>query len=146
MMTEEKALTGFGGGIHCSMAVLGEVAGLIGMDEEEAKKLGSAFGDGMGHGGVCGCVTGAYMALGLRFGNWEEGQTEQMAILSEKKAEFERRFTEKFKSVICPEILGGLNPAKPEEKAVIVEKGLMKTTCAPAVCAAAEILKELLDA
>lgn len=144
-MTQEKAFTGFGSGICCSMAVFGEMAPRLGLDETQAKKIAAGFGGGMDHAGACGCVTGALMALGLKYGNSAPGEMEQMHIFREKKMEFEKKFTERFNSLVCPEILGGLDPAVPEQKAVIIEKGLMNSTCAAAVCAACEILEEIFD-
>ena len=145
MMNEEKALNGFGAGINCTMAVFGELAPEFGLQEEQARRIASAFGSGMGCGNTCGCVSGALMALGLAFGADGAGQGEKAQMLSEKKAEFEKLFKVKFGSVICCEMLGGLNPSIPEQLAEIVEKSLMPKVCAPAVCAACEIVRDLLD-
>lgn len=144
-MTEEKALNGFGTGVCCSMAVFGELAPEVGVSEETAKKIASAFGSGLGCGSICGCVMGALMALGLAVGPDGAGQGEKAQLLSEKKAEFEKRFTEKFGSTVCPKMLGGLDPAVPEQLGQIVEQGLMAKICAPAVCFACETVRDILD-
>ncbi|MBQ8830786.1 MAG: C_GCAxxG_C_C family protein [Oscillospiraceae bacterium] len=145
MMDKEKALNGFGTGINCAMAVFGELAPELGLPEEQARKIASAFGSGMGRGNTCGCVSGALMALGLAFGADGAGQSEKAQQLSEKKSEFEKLFIEKFGSLTCCEMLGGLNPSVPEQLADIVEKGLMPQICAPAVCFACETVMELID-
>ena len=145
-MTPEKALTGFGSGISCAMAVFGELAPELGLDELTAKKIAAGFGSGLGNGGTCGCVTGALMALGLKYGNCVPGDMEQAAIFKAKRAEFEQKFTEKYGSLVCAEILGGINPTVPEDKEVMLKEGLMPKICAPAVCTACEILKEMFDA
>ena len=92
---------------------------------------------------LCGCVTGAYMALGLTYGNSVPGEVEKIALLKKKKAEFERRFAERWGSLECTKMLGGLDPARPEELKAAVERGLFQSVCAPAVCDACAILKEL---
>ena len=144
-MTPEKALKGFGSGINCAMLVFSNCASGTGLDEKTAMKIAAGFGGGMGHGNVCGCVTGALMALGMKYGNCEPGDRTQMAIFNEKKKLFEEKFTEKFGSVICREMQGGLDPNSPAEAAKIAEKGLTLTVCAPAVCEACKILKEIMD-
>ena len=98
----------------------------------------------MGLASACGCVSGALMAIGYKYGNCEPGQTEQMARFNEKKRAFLQAFKERFGSTQCVAMLGGLDPAVPEQRAEIAQKGLMKSLCAPAVCAAVEILEDIL--
>ena len=144
VLESEKVFSNFGQGINCCMQVFSAVAEDIGISEEEAKKIGAGFGGGMGLASTCGCVTGALMALGYKYGNFEPGQSEQMALFNSKKKEFLEAFRARFGDTQCVALLGGLNPAVPEQKAQIGEKGLMKSVCAPAVCAAVEILKGIL--
>ncbi len=136
-ITEEKAFEGFMNGTNCCMEVFSQTAELLGFDVDTACNIAAALGAGMGLGSTCGCVTGAFMALGFKYGAGDE--------LDAKKAEFVEKFTAQFKSCNCPEILGGLNPAIGADMAVMMEKELMKTICAPAVCAACAIVKELID-
>ncbi len=101
------------------------------------------FGGGMGQGCVCGCVTGAYMALGLILGSRQGVTRETEAVMAKKKA-FEERFLEKYDSLTCAGLLGyDLN--LPEERAIVMEKGLMTTLCPGAVRDAIEIARELID-
>ena len=125
------------------MLVFGEAAHGLGIDEATARRIASCFGSGMEHAGLCGCVTGAYMALGLKYGNAAPGEADKIALLKEKKAEFERRFAERWGSLECTKMLGGLDPAHHEELKAAVERGLFQSVCAPAVCNACAILKEL---
>lgn len=142
-MTEQQAIDNQLHGISCSMSVFGETAERLGLDRELAYRIASGFGGGMGYGSVCGCVTGAYMALGATFGNDPLGRAKAMETLRQKKAEFDKRFSEQFGSLLCSEILEGLNPAVPEERAIIMERGLMQSICPVAICAACEIVAEL---
>ncbi|MDO4834802.1 MAG: C-GCAxxG-C-C family protein [Bacillota bacterium] len=143
-LENDAVFDNFGQGINCCMQVFSAVAEEIGFSEAEAKKIGAGFGGGMGLGGTCGCVTGALMAIGCKYGNFEPGQTEEMELFNGKKKEFLDEFRAQVGDTQCIELLGGLNPAVPEQKAQIVEKGLMKTICAPAVCTTVEILEEIL--
>ena len=53
-------------GYNCAQAVLMAYLDKLNLDEEMVKKLGSAFGSGMGGlKGTCGAVVGANIALGL---------------------------------------------------------------------------------
>ena len=143
MLKEEEVLQGFFAGVCCSMQVFGEAARVQGLDEAAARRIASCFGSGMEQAGLCGCVTGAYMALGLKYGNSAPGEVEKIALLKKKKAEFERRFAERWGSLECTKMLGGLDPARPDELKTAVERGFFQSVCAPAVCDACEILKEL---
>ena len=143
MLKEEEVLQGFFAGVCCSMQVFGEAAREQGFDEATVRRIASCFGSGMEHAGLCGCVTGAYMALGLKYGNAAPGEADKIALLKEKKAEFERRFVERWGSLECTKMLGGLDPADPKELQAAADGGLFAGVCAPAVCSACEILKEL---
>lgn len=53
-------------GYNCAQAVLMAYKDRLNLDEEMIKKLGSAFGSGMGGlKGTCGAIVGANIALGL---------------------------------------------------------------------------------
>lgn len=143
-MTEEKALQNFGGGIDCSQVVLSAVAENLGMDEKTALKISAAFGGGIWQGQTCGCVTGALMAIGLKYGHSAIGDEETKNMLLAKKAEFEAVFTKENKSLICKEILK-YDLSKPEEMEKIKEKKLLETLCPKLVCSTCEILERILD-
>lgn len=85
-MTQDKALECFGGGLDCSQVVFGYGAELLGEDKEKAVKIAAAFGGGMWNGETCGCVTGALMALGLKYGHCKLGDEEtKNALLLKRK-------------------------------------------------------------
>lgn len=143
-MTLEKASWRlFEQGYNCAQAVFSHAAEDLGLDEEEALKIASGFGGGMMLGEVCGCVTGALMALGLKYGFSEPNDSVGKGIATEKTMEFLRKFKEKNGAHRCKELLG-LDISKPEEKAKIVEEGIIAQKCPGFVCSACEILDELL--
>ncbi|MEG0830058.1 MAG: C-GCAxxG-C-C family protein [Anaerovoracaceae bacterium] len=142
-MTKEKALAGFGGGIDCSQAVLSHAAPKVGLDEEIGAKLGAAFGGGLWRGETCGCVAGAMMALGLKYGNSKPNQGEVKEKFLAKKAEFEEKFIAEHKTLICNELLNH-DISKPGELEKIMEEGLFEKVCAGLVCSTCRILDEML--
>jgi C_GCAxxG_C_C family probable redox protein len=142
-ISEEIACEFFKQGIDCSQVVLGYAAEKLDICSEKALKISAAFGGGMWSGRTCGCVTGALMALGLKYGYSEPGSTEQKNILLGKKTEFEQKFIAENKSVVCKEILG-YDLSKPEEMNQIMEKNLLFTICPKAACSACRILDEMI--
>ena len=68
MKKSEAALASFVEGFSCSQSVLSAFAAEMGLEKEIALKVAGSFGGGMGRmGGTCGAVTGAFMAIGLRY-------------------------------------------------------------------------------
>lgn len=142
-LTEQKITELFQQGIDCSQIVMGHAANKLGICPDKALKISAAFGGGMWGGRTCGCVTGALMALGLKYGYSEPQSTEQKNILQAKKAEFEERFAKENGSVVCRHVLG-YDLSKPEEMAKIMEQNLLFTICPKAVASACKILDEIL--
>lgn len=106
MLNEDEVNLLFDQGFDCSQIVLGEVADRLGMSKKQAYKVASCFGIGMAQGGVCGAVTGALMAIGLKYGNTEPGDIQRKKRLFDVRDEFIGRFTEINGMVNCPELLG----------------------------------------
>lgn len=66
MTKKELAVQYKRSGFNCSQAVIAAYADELGLDIETAKKLGAAFGAGMGGmRGNCGALCGAQTVLGL---------------------------------------------------------------------------------
>jgi C_GCAxxG_C_C family probable redox protein len=131
-------------GFNCSQAVLSAFAPDLGLDRETALRVSGAFGAGMGRTGqTCGVVSGALMAIGLKYGsiNPEDKTTKEQVYA------LVREFVEQFKArngtTLCPELLG-YDIGTPEGLQAVREKGLVATVCTPAVQDAAEILERLL--
>ena len=112
----EKAVELFKGGYNCAQAVFVTYADLFRVDREQASKLSSSFGGGVGGmREVCGATSGMFMVAGLYNGTVKASDKEG------KKANYEvvQFLAEKFKdengSIICGQLLG-LRPGLPEEK------------------------------
>lgn len=142
-ITEIFACKCFETGVDAAQITFGHCAEKLGFDEKTAMKIASAFGGGMWNGETCGCVVGALMALGYKFGTDAPEQKEAKKALLAKKEEFEEEFKKQNGSLLCREILG-YDLSTPEGKDKIREKGLLYTICPKAVVTACKILDEIL--
>lgn len=127
-MTREEIVGRFGKGLDCSQVVLMRFADELGYDEEELARMASAFGGGMFHGDTCGCVTGALMALGMKYGHDGPNEWEKKAAVMKKTAEFETAFAERCGSLYCRE-LTGFDFAVPGEVEKARASGVMLEKC-----------------
>lgn len=91
-------------GCNCAQIVFSYFAEKNDLDINKALKITSAFGGGMGKGDVCGAITGAYMALGLIYGN--DLENSDRSILKEKIKEFDLEFQKISMERRCEDILG----------------------------------------
>ena len=132
-----------GQGFHCSQAVVMHACEVLGLDRDLLLKVSGGLGGGCFHGDVCGCVSGAIMAIGAVYGYNQPYSKEQNAILVSKLKEFEAKFEEKHGSLLCRELLGGYSFADPEQAKAIMTQGLTKN-CPALVASACEILDEII--
>lgn len=142
-MTEDKARECYIGGIDCSQVVFGDAAERLGFDKETARKISACFGGGMFRGERCGCVTGALMAIGLKYGHCIEGDQETKAEMMGILKEFTDAFEEENGSLICKELIK-YDVSKPEEMQAALESGIMFELCPKLAVSACEILEDLL--
>ena len=93
-------------GYACSQAVLMTYAEEYGIPVDAAKKIASTFGGGMGRLRLtCGALTGAFMVLGLEYGNVEPRDMDTKLGAYEKVRETARRFEELHGSTECRALL-----------------------------------------
>ena len=143
MTRAETALSQFQEGFNCSQAILSAYAGQFGLDEETALKLAAGFGGGMGRmAETCGAVTGAFMVLGLRFGEACPDRDAKERIYGRVR-EFADRFKARNGSLVCRDLLGR-DISVPENLQLARETYLFSTNCPKFVRDACEILEELL--
>ena len=131
-----QAVKLFEEGYVCSQAVFAAFSPELGLEKEQALKIGACFGSGMRKGEVCGACTGALMALGLKYGESKEKSNETC-----------KRFLDEFESkngsYICNDLLGCDIRTK-EGVAFAVENSLFKELCPKMVESAAKITKEMI--
>lgn len=139
----EKAKETFGKKFHCSQAVLSAFAMECGITEEQALKLGGCFGGGMCKGEVCGAVTGALMAIGLKYGQCKVEDLEARKITNDKTIEMMERFKQENGSYLCKDLLG-YDISNPDDLKIIIEKELFTKFCPIMVESATKIVEEIM--
>ena len=146
MTRADDATACFNRGFNCAQSVLSSFCERYGMSKEEAFKVSCAFGAGMGRmAGTCGAVTGALMALGLKYGKYEEGDEAAKEKTYALTQEFARRFRERNGSIICRELLQGIDMGTPEGMKAFKDRGLHAKLCSKYVRDATEIVEQLLE-
>lgn len=102
----EQALSYFKEGYACSQAVAVTFAEAMGYDKRTAGALASGFGGGMGRlRRTCGAVTGAYMAIGLKYGDMPRADNEQKLQVYRYVRECNKRFEAIHGSSVCKDLL-----------------------------------------
>jgi C_GCAxxG_C_C family probable redox protein len=100
----EKAVSFFKAGFICSESVLMAMQDYLGLERNPS--IATGFGGGIGRkGSVCGAVTGAILAINLKYGRrkLEENDIKEKAF--SKALEFYNKFEEKMGSAICYDII-----------------------------------------
>ena len=143
-MNEQQVLKAFSEGFDCSQVVLSSVAKDLGIDEIIAKKISACFGGGMFCGSTCGAVTGALMAIGLKYGHSIPDTPHIKEQNISKLIEFRGKFLQKYDSVICKDLLG-YDLTNSEDMKKIQEEELLTTFCPKLVSDVIVILKEILQ-
>ena len=128
-------------GYNCAQSVFIAFCDLTGFSKEEAAKISSTFGAGIGgYREVCGAVSGMAMVLGRLYGY--DSPTDQDA----KKNVYNNingllsRFEEKNGSIICREILK--NPPSDPAPSPRTAEYYASRPCARMVYTAASLLEE----
>lgn len=137
----EKAKELFKQGYNCSQAVLGVFCEELGLDFDTAMKIASSFGGGMGRmREVCGTVSGMFMAAGLAFSTSDNNKAEQYKIVQE----LAKRFKDKNGSIICRELLQGVESSTSPIPSERTETYYKKRPCIELVGDSVEIFEEFL--
>ena len=145
MNNVEKAVSLFMNGFRCSQAILSTYGTQFGLKPEIALKLASPFGAGMGSlGNTCGAITGAYMVLGLKFGNTKASEIKKKEKAYEVVKEFVKRFKSRNDTIFCRELLN-CDISTPEGRNKAIEEKLFIELCPKFVQDSAEILEEILQ-
>lgn len=104
---EKRARELFRSGYNCAQSVFCTFCDETGMKFEDALKLSSSFGGGMGRlREVCGAVSAMFMIAGILYGYTSPNNDEikgQHYTLIQELAE---KFKQKYDTIICRELLG----------------------------------------
>lgn len=139
----EKAKELFKSGYNCSQAVLGVFCEELGLNFETAMKISSSFGGGMGRmREVCGTVSGMFMAAGLMFGEPDNSNPSAKGELYKRIQELAGKFKEQNGSIICRELLQGVESSTSPTPSERTESYYKKRPCVDLVGDAVEIFEE----
>lgn len=139
----QTAVERFNNGYNCSQSVLSSYSEQFGLDCEKAFRVATGFGGGMCMAGTCGAVTGAFMVLGLKYGNSTAQDLHAKDKTYERVSQFTDRFMRRNESVECEQLLG-CDISTPEGMKQAQDEGLFTSVCPRMVQDAAEILEEML--
>ncbi|MFA5972383.1 MAG: C-GCAxxG-C-C family protein [Lentimicrobiaceae bacterium] len=142
----EKALSLFDNNFNCAQSVLTSFAEELGLTEDELLRVSSAFGGGIGRQQfTCGAVTGAAMALGLKFGKGKNDSDDKKQLTYDKTIELFDEFTRLNGSTICRKLLNDLDMRDEKQHAEIEAQNLFHTNCRKYVVDAVKITEQIIS-
>jgi C_GCAxxG_C_C family probable redox protein len=146
MNKQQQASDYFQNSFNCSQSVFTVFATDYGIPEDDSLRIACAFGAGMGRQQyTCGAVTGALMAIGLKYGKGRNDDESRKKETYEKALEFLTEFKKIHGSVNCRELLRGLNMNNPDDFKKIKEANLFETLCGQYVEDAVAITEKLIS-
>ena len=135
----------FRSGYNCAQSVVLAFFDVTGLDDKTAAMLTSSFGGGLGRmREVCGAVSGAAMVLGLVKGYADPEDREAKKAHYARVQEFARRFKDQNGSIICRELLAGVQTSEGGVPEARTDAYYQKRPCAELCRRAAEILEKML--
>jgi C_GCAxxG_C_C family probable redox protein len=140
----EAAVATFRQHFNCSQAVLSAFAEELGLNRDAALRVAAGFGGGMGRmGATCGAVTGAIVALGLKYGATRSDDLAAKEKTHELVRELARRFQQQHGSLQCRELIG-CDISTPENYQRARQQQVFVNLCPNYVRAATAIAEQLL--
>ena len=142
----ERARELFCQGYNCAQAVLCAFGDVTGLDRDAAARLASSFGGGLGRlREVCGAVSSAAIVLGIARGYDDPTDPEAKKNHYRLIQDFAERFTEANGSIICRELLSGVEATIGGAPEVRTEAYYAARPCPNLVASAAQLLDRMLD-
>jgi len=133
------AASRFMSGFNCAESVLLTLAEHQGIESPLIPKIATPFGGGIARSSsLCGCVTGALMDIGIKYGRVRETEDRLKAYAA--ATNFMKAFERRFGSIICYELIG-CDFRTPEGHKRFEE--LRESRCANFVKGAVEIMLEM---
>ena len=133
-------------GYNCAQAVLCAFCDVTGLSVDDAARTASSFGGGLGRlREVCGTVSGAALVLGIAKGYADPTDFEAKKAHYRLVQEFARRFREQNGSIVCRELLSGVDAAAGGDPEARTPEYYKKRPCPNLAWQAAHILDEMLQ-
>ncbi len=131
-------------GCNCAQAVLMAMGDVSGLAPGEACRAACGFGGGMRAGELCGAATGAVMAIGMALGNREPEDAQSRDRAYAAVIAFNRRFKERFGTLVCRELLGA-DSSTPEGKKLLAEHPEKKALCPVLITEAERMARDVIE-
>lgn len=132
-------------GYNCAQAVLCAFGDVTGLDVDTAARIASSFGGGLGRlREVCGTVSGAALVLGIARGYSIPGDLQLKTEHYHTVQAFARRFREANGSIICRELLKGVDVVPGSDPEPRTPEYYKKRPCPDLAACAARILDAML--
>lgn len=142
----EKALSLFDNKFNCAQSVLTSFTEELGLSEDELLRVSCAFGGGIARQQfTCGAVTGAAMALGLKFGKGINDSDDKKQLTYDKTVKLFDEFTRLNGSTNCRKLLNDLDMRDEKEHAEIEAQNLFHTHCRKYVVDAVKITEQIIN-
>jgi C_GCAxxG_C_C family probable redox protein len=146
MKRSEMALNYFRNKFNCSQAVFTVFGTGQGLSENDCLRVSCAFGGGMGRQQhTCGALTGALMALGMKYGKALGDPEEKKQETYSKARDLFKSFSELNGSVNCKVLLEGLDMNDPDDHKKIMERKLFDINCEKYVTDAVDITEKIME-
>ncbi len=131
---------------RCSQAVLLAFSEQLGISREMALKIATGFGAGMGGlSETCGAITGAVMAISLKFGQTNSEDQKAKEITYYHVQECIDQFKQRNGSITCKELIG-IDLTAPDGRRRFRDEKIKDKICPKFVEDAKEILSGLFQA
>ena len=138
-----KAVELFLSGYNCAQSVAVAFCDLTGLTEQQAARMASSFGGGMGRmREVCGAVSGMLMVLSQLYGYDTPGDDAGKKRLYTEVQLLAGKFRAETGSIICREILK--NPPSDPDPSPRTEAYYATRPCARMVLTAARLMEEFI--
>ena len=141
----ELAVKKFEASYNCAQSVLWAFTDEFGIDSDLLLRISCGFGGGISRRQeMCGAVSGAIMALGLRYGQGEGKDRSFTENTYTKATEFIKRFEAIHGSCCCKILLLDADLTTQEGKEFVAANNLREKVCKCCVRTAVEIVEEML--
>ncbi len=141
----EKGRDTFMGGFNCSQSVLMAFSDRFGVERKTALMISSGFGAGFGREQeTCGAVSGGIMVIGLKYGQYDPGDTESKEKIYSLVRNFLKSFREINGTTLCSELTGCDLTSEPGRKKYY-EGNIKENVCLKCIGDAIRLAEKIIE-
>jgi C_GCAxxG_C_C family probable redox protein len=143
---QNQAVMIFDNNYNCAQSVLSVFADNLGLHKDIAFKLANNFGAGIAYTQqTCGAVTGALMAIGLKYGKGENGTNDDKEMANDMATYFITEFKKKHGSTQCLALLENINFTTPEGAEMAHQRNIFNTHCPEFIKTAVALTEKIIN-